>query len=156
MVYETHATTTDHEAVHRHRPVPGRLWEVGCRQACELGERRPGHGFAGVFVSDLHRAVQTARIGFPDCQLPIHQDVRLRECDYGDVSGDPLSFIGARRAQRIDGPFPGGRSYHRVAVTTRPLLRAPLPPCPPGARAGTTRCLPAGPPRSVEPIGDSP
>ncbi|MET7551376.1 histidine phosphatase family protein [Streptomyces sp. NPDC005479] len=46
--------------MHRHRPVPGRLWEVGCRQACELGERRPGHGFAGVFVSDLHRAVQTA------------------------------------------------------------------------------------------------
>ncbi|MFE9868704.1 histidine phosphatase family protein [Streptomyces sp. NPDC005506] len=54
---------------------------MGRRQACELGEHRPGHGFARVFISDLHRAVQTARIAFPDGQLPIRQDIRLRECD---------------------------------------------------------------------------
>jgi hypothetical protein len=102
IVYETHATTTDNEAGIATGRLPGRLSDLGCRQARELGERRPGDGFAAVFASDLHRAVQTARTAFPDGRPPIHQDIRLRECNYGDLNGHPISLIAAQRAQHID------------------------------------------------------
>jgi broad specificity phosphatase PhoE len=122
IVYETHSTTTDNEAGFATGWLPGRLSALGRRQAQELGERRPGDGFAAVFTSDLHRAVQTARIAFSDGRPPIHQDIRLRECNYGDLNGQPLSRIAAQRAQRIDEPFPGGQSYRQVTDVTRALL----------------------------------
>ncbi|MFJ6851943.1 histidine phosphatase family protein [Streptomyces sp. NPDC091271] len=122
IVYETHATTTDNEAGIATGWLPGRLSDLGCRQARELGERRPGEGFAAVFASDLHRAVQTARIAFPDGRPPIRQDIRLRECNYGELNGHPLSLIAAQRAQHIDEPFPGGQSYRQVATATRAFL----------------------------------
>jgi broad specificity phosphatase PhoE len=122
IVYETHATTTDNEADIATGWLPGRLSDLGCRQARELGERRPGDGFAAVFASDLHRAVQTARTAFPDGRPPIHQDIRLRECNYGDLNGHPISLIAAQRAQHIDEPFPGGQSYRQVVTATRAFL----------------------------------
>jgi broad specificity phosphatase PhoE len=122
IVYETHSTTTDNEAGIATGWLPGRLSDLGCRQARELGERRPGDGFAAVFTSDLHRAVQTARTAFPDGRPPIHQDIRLRECNYGDLNGHPLSLIAAQRARHIDEPFPGGQSYRQVATATRAFL----------------------------------
>ncbi|WP_241196937.1 histidine phosphatase family protein [Streptomyces sp. ADI95-17] len=36
----------------------------GRRQAWELGDRRRNDGIAAVFTSDLHRAVDTARVAF--------------------------------------------------------------------------------------------
>ena len=122
IVYETHATTTDNEAGLATGWLPGRLSELGRRQARELGERRPGDGFAAVFSSDLHRAVRTARIAFPDGRPPIHQDIRLRECDYGDYNGSPVSLVAAQRAQRIDNPFPCGQSYRQVILATHAFL----------------------------------
>ncbi|MEV6859216.1 phosphoglycerate mutase family protein [Streptomyces microflavus] len=71
IVYETHATTTDNEAGIATGWLPGRLSDLGCRQARELGERRPGDGFAAVFASDLHRAVQIARTAFLNGRPPI-------------------------------------------------------------------------------------
>lgn len=123
IVYETHATTTDNEADIATGWLPGRLSELGRRQARELGERRPGDGFAAVFTSDLRRAVQTAQIAFPDGRPPIHQDIRLRECNYGDHNGNPVSLVAAQRAQRIDNPFPGGQSYRQVVTATDAFLR---------------------------------
>jgi len=122
IVYETHSTTTDNEAGIATGWLPGRLSDLGSRQARELGERRPGEGFAAVFASDLHRAVQTARTAFPDGRPPIHQDVRLRECNYGDLNGHPISLIAARRARHIDEPFPAGQSYRQVVTATRAFL----------------------------------
>ncbi|MFJ4185212.1 histidine phosphatase family protein [Kitasatospora sp. NPDC089509] len=118
LVYETHATTIDNEAGIATGWLPGRLSELGRRQAAELGERRRAGGFAAVYTSDLHRAVETARIAFPDGRPPIHQDVRLRECDYGDLNGAPVPRIAAQRARRIDEPFPGGQSYRQVLAAT--------------------------------------
>ncbi|MFB7668274.1 histidine phosphatase family protein [Kitasatospora sp. NPDC056138] len=122
IVYETHATTTDNEAGIATGWLPGRLSELGHRQAHELGERRSGDGFAAVFTSDLHRAVQTARIAFPDGLPPLLQDIRLRECNYGDLNGSPLSVVAAQRARRIDEPFPGGQSYRQVVAATNAFL----------------------------------
>ncbi|MDH6580802.1 histidine phosphatase family protein [Kitasatospora sp. MAP5-34] len=122
IVCETHATTTDNEAGIATGWLPGELSELGRRQARELGERRPGDGFAAVFVSDLHRAVRTARIAFPDAPPPIYQDIRLRECNYGDLNGSPMPLVAAQRARRIDEPFPGGQSYRQVVGATDAFL----------------------------------
>ncbi|MFF3176206.1 histidine phosphatase family protein [Streptomyces sp. NPDC057900] len=122
IVYETHSTTTDNEAGIATGWLPGELSDLGRRQALELGERRPGDGFAAVFTSDLRRAVQTARTAYPGGRPPIHQDVRLRECDYGDLNGTPRPHIAARRLQHIDVPFPGGQSYRQVVAATRAFL----------------------------------
>ncbi|MGP3960485.1 histidine phosphatase family protein [Nonomuraea sp. 3N208] len=66
IVYETHATTTDNQNGIATGHLPGRLSDLGHRQAWELGERRRADGLAAVFTSDRHRAVETARIAFPD------------------------------------------------------------------------------------------
>ncbi|GAA4956121.1 alpha-ribazole phosphatase/probable phosphoglycerate mutase [Nonomuraea thailandensis] len=122
LIYETHATTTDNEDGISTGWLPGELSAAGHRQARELGDRRRADGLAAVFVSDLHRAVQTARIAFPDAHPPIHQDRRLRECDYGDLNGSPATLIAERRARHIDEPFPGGQSYRQVVAGTRAFL----------------------------------
>ncbi|GAA2260983.1 MULTISPECIES: histidine phosphatase family protein [Kitasatospora] len=122
IIYETHATTTDNEAGIGTGWLPGRLSELGRRQAGELGERRRADGLAAVFTSDLHRAVETARIAFPEGGPEIHQDIRLRECDYGDLNGTSISLIAAQRARRIDVPFPGGQSYRQVLAATDAFL----------------------------------
>ncbi|UBU10398.1 histidine phosphatase family protein [Nonomuraea gerenzanensis] len=122
LIYETHATTTDNESGIATGWLPGELSATGRRQARELGERRRSDGLAAVFVSDLHRAVQTARIAFPDGCPPVHQDRRLRECDYGDLNGSPATLIAERRARHLDEPFPGGQSYRQVVAATRAFL----------------------------------
>lgn len=124
IVYETHATTTDNEAGIATGWLPGRLSPLGRRQAVELGERRRDGGFAAVFVSDLRRAVETARLAFPDGRPPVHQDVRLRECHYGTLDGGPAARVAAQRARHLDEPFPGGgQSYRQVLVATADFLR---------------------------------
>jgi broad specificity phosphatase PhoE len=122
IVYETHSTTTDNEAGIATGWLPGRLSELGRRQARERGERRPIDGFAAVFTSDLYRAVQTARIAFPHGRPPIHRDPRLRECNYGDLNGHPAALIAARRTRHRDVPFPGGQRYGQVVSATDSFL----------------------------------
>jgi broad specificity phosphatase PhoE len=122
IVYETHAITTDNEAGISTGWLPGDLSAQGHREALELGERRRDQDIAAVFTSDLRRSVETARIAFPDGRPPIHQDVRLRECDYGDLNGQPSHVIDAQRAHRIDTPFPGGQSYRQVLAATEVFL----------------------------------
>lgn len=122
LVYETHATSTDNEDGVATGWLPGRLSELGRRQARELGERRRGDGLDAVFVSDLRRAVETARIAFPGGSPPIRQDVRLRECDYGVLNGSSAALVAARRTRHIDEPFPGGQSYRQVVAATSAFL----------------------------------
>jgi broad specificity phosphatase PhoE len=122
IIYETHATTTDNEAGISTGRLHGRLSAQGRREARELGERRRGQDIAAVFSSDLLRSVETARIAFPDGRPPLHQDARLRECDYGDLNGGPSSAVAARRARHIDEPFPGGQSYREVLAATASFL----------------------------------
>jgi 2,3-bisphosphoglycerate-dependent phosphoglycerate mutase len=49
-------------------------------------------------------------IAFAESSVPVQHDWRLRECDYGDRNGTPVSeFDGARR-RHLDQPYPGGES----------------------------------------------
>ncbi|HLZ71581.1 MAG TPA: histidine phosphatase family protein [Dehalococcoidia bacterium] len=121
--FETHSISTDNEAGLASGWLPGRLSEAGRRLAAELGERRRGGGFAVVFVSDLERALETARIAFAGSDVPIRRDARLRECNYGELNGMPVARLAAERSRRIDIPFPGGQSYRQVVASTSDFLR---------------------------------
>ena len=122
LVYETHSTTLDNEAGIATGWLPGALSEQGRRQAAELGERRRDDGIAAVFCSDLARAVETAEIAFAGCELPVHLDPRLRECDYGALNGMPVARLDGERTAHVDEPWPDGESYLEVVERTRRFL----------------------------------
>lgn len=122
IIYETHSVTTDNEDGIATGWLPGQLSERGRLLALELGERHRNHDVAAVFVSDLHRAVETAAIAFGDSGIPLYRDVRLRECNYGELNGMPVSRLESERAHRIDDPYPGGQSYRQVIDVTRAFL----------------------------------
>lgn len=122
LVFETHSTTEDNERGIATGWLPGRLSETGRRQAQELGARRHHDSVAAVFTSDLARAVETAEIAFGGSGIPVHLDRRLRECDYGDLNGEPAALVEAERPKRLDVPFPGGESYREVAERVADFL----------------------------------
>jgi alpha-ribazole phosphatase/probable phosphoglycerate mutase len=123
IIYETHAMTTDNEAGLATGWLPGQLSDRGRRLARELGARRRGDDVAAVFVSDLRRAVATAELAFAESGLPIYQDVRLRECNYGALNGMPVARLAAERARHVDAPYPGGQSYREVVHAMSSFLR---------------------------------
>lgn len=114
VVFETHALTTDNQAGVATGWRAGRLSAQGRRLAAELGDRRRSAGVDVVFSSDLGRAVETVRIAFTGSAIPVHLDWRLRECDYGELTGMPVSRLEAERPARVREPFPGGESYEDV------------------------------------------
>jgi broad specificity phosphatase PhoE len=120
VVYETHATSEDNEAGIATGQLPGRLSAAGREQARALGERRRDDGIAVVFTSDLGRAIETAEIAFAGSEVPLLQDARLRECDYGELNGtaEPLND----RAAHIDVPYPGGESWQQAAERAADFL----------------------------------
>jgi broad specificity phosphatase PhoE len=123
IIYETHSLTEDNENGIATGWLPGRLSGQGRRFAAELGTRRRVDDLAAVFVSDLHRAVETAQIAFADTPIPIYRDPRLRECNYGELNGCPVTVLAAQRARHIDQPFPGGQSYRQILTATGDFCR---------------------------------
>jgi broad specificity phosphatase PhoE/GNAT superfamily N-acetyltransferase len=122
LVYETHATTTDNEAGRCTGWQPGELSAAGIENARDLGRRRRDDGIDLVVSSDLHRAVQTVDVAFAGSTVPRRTDPRLRECDFGDLTGAPVEVVHAARRTRVDRPFPGGQSYRQVADGVAELL----------------------------------
>ncbi|MFJ9776392.1 histidine phosphatase family protein [Kitasatospora sp. NPDC101157] len=135
-----------------------------------MGARRRGEALAAVFISDLHRAVTTARIALPAGHVPLHQDAQLRE---RVRLRHPQRCPRPRRRRlapalrrpalpRRPEPPPGprchrrvpGRPRHRLRRPTRPAdrpLRQPLGPGlpahrrPPGRPAAPTSAVAPGP-----------
>ncbi len=127
IVFETHATSVDNERGIATGWLQGRLSETGKRQAKELGERRRADNIAAVFTSDLGRAVETAEIAFGGSGIPIHQDWRLRECNYGALNGVAVSRLETKRSRHVDEPFAGGESYRQVVHRVREFLNDLFP-----------------------------
>ena len=123
IIYETHSITTDNEAGVATGWLPGELSERGRQLAYGLGKRQRDDDVAAVFVSDLTRAVETAEIAFAGVDIPIIQDARLRECNYGDLNGMPVAQLATERSRHIDEPFPNGQSYRQVVAQTNEFLR---------------------------------
>lgn len=122
LVYETHAITTDNEAGIATGWLPGTLSAAGRAAAAELGARRRTDGLAAVHVSDLARAVETARIAFEGSTLPVIRDARLRECNYGLLNGMPRDRLDLERVARLEEPWPEGESYRQVVDRTAHFL----------------------------------
>jgi len=113
IIFETHSTSVDNEA----RIASGwrdvSLSPTGRAQAKDLGDRHRLEHIDAVFTSDLRRAVETAEIAFPDGVL-VHRDRRLRESDYGTMTGAATEEIDADRPNRVNAPFPDGESLRDV------------------------------------------
>jgi len=123
IAYETHSLTTDNEAGVATGWLPGRLSKSGRRFAAALGERYHDEAIAAVFISDLRWAVETAEIAFNGTGIPVYQDARLRECNYGTLNGMPVAQLATERSHHIDAPYPGGQSYREVVDAMRGFLR---------------------------------
>jgi broad specificity phosphatase PhoE len=121
LVYETHSISVDNERGVATGWLPGELSAEGRRLAYALGERRRSDGIDCVFASDLRRAVETAEIAFEGSGVEIRLDVRLRECNYGDLNGAPVGELDPRR-RFIDRPYPGGESYRDCVEKMRSFL----------------------------------
>jgi 2,3-bisphosphoglycerate-dependent phosphoglycerate mutase len=119
VVYETHSITVDNETGHATGWLPGELSRAGLEAAAKLGERRRDDGLAVVYTSDLRRAVQTAEIAFGSGPIPIVQDARLRECNYGELNGHPRDEV---HAFGIDARYPGGETWREAVERVRGFL----------------------------------
>lgn len=90
------------------------LNRTGRRQARRLAERLRGRSFAGVWSSDLSRAVETARLAFGEPT----QDAALRELDFGDLQGlswqDLSSQIRDKMIAFDEFVAPGGESHQQM------------------------------------------
>jgi len=120
IIFEFHSTSLDNEAGVASGWSDPPLSAGGRALASELGERRQVEQIDAVFCSDLRRAVETAEIAFPG--IPVHPDPRLREYDYGTMTGAPVEQIHAERPCRLDTPFPEGESLRNVAERVRGFL----------------------------------
>ena len=113
LVFETHCTTVDNEQGRATGWLPGRLSEQGRPQARQLGRRRGGDRINAIFSSDLARAAETASVAFAGTMIPVLHDWRLRECDYGQRNGMPVTALHAGRREHLDQPYPGGEAGGR-------------------------------------------
>jgi broad specificity phosphatase PhoE len=122
--FETHSTSIDNERgiASGHLDVP--LSGKGRLQAAELGLRYAERLPAIVYTSDLNRAYATAEIAFAASEVPMIQDRRLRECDYGAWSGCSVRQLDPVRATFVDHPFPGGESFRDVVLRVEDFLNS--------------------------------
>lgn len=121
ITYFVHGTTTDNEKHVSSGWSDVELSELGIKQSKELVEQTKGKHFDVVFTSDLKRAVESAKLTWGDT-IPMIQDVRLRECNYGDLNGKPSEIVEPLQGQSITKPFPNGESYEDVKARIADFL----------------------------------
>lgn len=122
ITYFVHGTTSDNEQHIATGWSPGELSELGKKQSIELRELINDKRFDIVFCSDLKRAVDSAKLTFED-RVPIIQDKKLRECNYGDLTGTDSKKMEALTLAHVDKPFPNGESYKDVEKRIRSFLK---------------------------------
>lgn len=111
VVYETHSISVDNETGHATGWLPGELSAAGREAAASLGARRRDDGLTAVYTSDLRRAVETAEIAFRNSTVPIIEDQRLRECNYGAMNGRPRAEVHGRS---VDERYPDGETWREA------------------------------------------
>ena len=87
-----------------------------------LRQRYAGQRYDAAYTSNTQRAYDTACLMFADRPVPVFQDARLRECDYGIYEGRPRAEMEAARLAAIEAPYPNGESYRQVAERKRSFL----------------------------------
>ena len=62
----------------------------------------------------MKRAVDSAHLTWDESSIPIVQDERLRECNYGDYNGMSSDVVEPLQEENINKQFPNGESYNDV------------------------------------------
>lgn len=113
ITYFVHGTTTDNEKEISSGWSDAELSDLGVQQSIDLKKQIVDKKFDVVFCSDLKRAVDSTKLTFNDT-VPIIQDARLRECNYGTLNGEPSSIVEPLQEQSIEKRMPEGESYKDV------------------------------------------
>ncbi len=122
IIFETHSTTLDNEKHISSGWYDIDLSELGIKQSQELGERYKNIHLDAIFCSDLQRSFKTAKIAFENCNIPIIQDLRLRECNYGDYTQKNSDLVTKIKLNYISTPFPNGESYINTSQRIKDFL----------------------------------
>lgn len=113
ITYFVHGTTTDNEKNISSGWYDVDLSEKGIQQSIALTDQIKDQKFDVVFCSDLIRAVHSSDLTFGNT-LPIIQDKRLRECNYGDFNAKSSDIVEPLQEKNIVNRFPNGESYEDV------------------------------------------
>lgn len=113
ITYFVHGTTNDNLKEISSGWSDAELSDKGIQQSIDLKDQIKNKSFDAVFCSDLKRATKSAELTF-DGTVPIFQDSRLRECDYGIYNAQPSSIVEPLQEKYIFENFPGGESYENV------------------------------------------
>lgn len=123
IIFEAHGTTLDNEAHLASGHFDIELSPLGIQQAKELGIRYQKDEIDVIFCSDLQRSYRTAMFAFRGRDIPILQDSRLRECDYGDWTRKSSDKIEKEKGRHLYSPFPHGESYEQTATRIKLFLK---------------------------------
>ena len=118
IIYFVHGTTTDNASGKCSGWKQAKLTEIGKERAIKLGKIRKDTHFDVIFTSDLVRAIDSAKLAFPDVEHI--QDARLRECNYGDLEGKDKNLV--IYEEHIEKPFPNGESLKDVEKRIRNFI----------------------------------
>lgn len=121
ITYFVHGTTTDNEKEISSGWSDAELSDLGVQQSIDLKKQIVDKKFDVVFCSDLKRAVDSAKLTFNNV-VPIVQDARLRECNYGTLNGKPSSIVEPLQEQSIETRMPEGESYRDVEARIADFL----------------------------------
>ena len=113
ITYFVHGTTTDNEKNISSGWYDVDLSEKGIQQSLALTDQIKDQKFDVVFCSDLIRAVHSSNLTFGN-SVPIIQDKRLRECNYGDFNAKSSDIVEPLQEKNITDRFPNGESYEDV------------------------------------------
>ena len=109
IIYFVHGTTYDNAESKCSGWKQVELNELGKEQAINLG-KNTNYKFDVLFTSDLNRAINSAKLAWPNIESI--QDARLRECNYGKYDGEDKKLVVYE--EHIDNPFPNGESLKDV------------------------------------------
>ena len=118
IIYYVHGTTYDNSENKCSGWKQVKLNYLGKEQAVNLG-KNTSYKFDVLFTSDLVRAIDTAKLAFP--QNKAIQDRRLRECNYGDFDGEDKKLVVYE--EHIEDPFPNGESLKDVESRVKDFLK---------------------------------
>ena len=98
-----------------------KLSKIGKQQARKLRKVLNVKRFDAVYCSDLKRAIRTAKLMFSS-NHNIIKDKRLREIDFGSLTGLKVEDIRKRQIEHIEKRFPSGECYKDVEVRMTEFL----------------------------------
>ena len=122
VTYFVHGTTTDNIKEISSGWSDVELSDKGIQQSIDLRDQIEGKKFDAVFCSDLKRAVRSAELTFKH-EVPIFQDRRLRECNYGRYNAQLSSIVEPLQEKCITEKFPDGESYEDVRLRISEFLQ---------------------------------